>query len=454
MWENEIRRVRKTFLTELRTLIRINTEYDGDSVSEQRPYGKNIAAGLDYIRQKALRDKFEVLEYDGRALAVVLGDQPNRVEAVSHIDVVPAEGGWTFPPYAAAVVGQKLYGRGTQDMKTQLWMTYTALRMIRGSGVPLKRQIRMVVGTDEERSMQDMAYYLEKAGLPDFAFTPDGQFPLCAGEKGVVVWYLDQTVPTRVRSFHAGKVSNVICDLAVFSVSLKDYGSLQKALESASCEYQTEFGDEATVSVRGKAAHSSDPRSGDNAIVKALKAIAAAYREPWATQLVRIFEDPYGAGLGLSGDYPPMGFASVELNILTIRDGSLHGEVDVRFPSPLTPSGLTEKAREPLSFFRVSGVYEEPVLQADLTNPYVRALLANYRSYFPGDTSQPYFSGGVTYSKVYRGRCVAYGARYPFREAPGLAHQADEHVSLHHIYNSCKLYASALVALANCEAEK
>ena len=451
MWEKEIGEVKKTFLPELRSLIRIDTEYDAGSVSAKCPYGRNIAAGLDYIRRKAVQDGFDLLEYDGRALAVSLGNQPGRVEAVSHIDVVPAGGGWTFPPYGAAVVGQRLYGRGTQDMKTPLWITYTALRMIRNSGVPLKRQIRVVVGTDEERSMQDMVYYLGKAGLPDFAFTPDGSFPLCAGEKGVVVWHLDRPVTTVVRAFRAGSVSNVICGLAVFSVPLEHYGALKKALDLKRCSYDAVLAGEATVSVRGKSAHSSDPQAGDNAIVKALEGIAAAYREPWAVQLARAFRDPYGSGLGLSGDYPPMGFASAELNILTIRDGNLHGEIDVRFPSPLTSSALTEKARNALPLFRVSQVYEEPVLSADLSSPYVRALLANYRSFFPEDAAEPYIGGGVTYSKVYGGRCVAYGARYPFQSTPNLAHQADEYVSLRRIYDSCRLYAGALTALANCE---
>ena len=451
MWENEIRQVEKTFLSELRGLIQINTEYDADSVSEEHPSGKNIAAGLDYIRQKARRDGFKVLEYNGRALAVTLGDQPNRVEAVSHIDVVPAGGGWKHSPYGAEVIGNRLYGRGTQDMKTQLWVTYTALRMIRMSGIPLKRQIRVVVGTDEERSMQDMVYYLEKAGFPDFAFTPDGSFPLCAGEKGVIVWYVDRPISTAVREFHAGSASNVICNLAVFSVSLENYDVLQQVLERKNVDYSVVLGEFATVTVRGRSAHSCNPRAGDNAILKAIRVISTAYKEPWAVQLLRAFGNPYGTGLGLAVDYPPMGFTSVELNILSIQNGHLHGEIDVRFPAPLTSNGLTEKAQKALPLFHVLQVYEEPVLQSDLLSPYVRTLLANYHSFCPEDETEPYVSGGVTYSKVYGQKCVAYGARYPFQKTPDLSHQTDEYVSLGHIYDLCKLYASALTALANCE---
>jgi len=451
MWEKEMSQVEETFIQELQALLRINTEYDERSSSEQHPFGRNIADGLDYIRQKALQDGFEVLEYDERAIAITYGSQPSRIEAVSHLDVVPAGDNWSYPPYGATIVNDMLYGRGTQDMKTQLWLTYTALRMIRSSRIPLKRQLRVVVGTDEERTMQDMIYYLDRAGLPDFAFTPDGRFPLCLGEKGVLVWYLDQVVDTKVLSFHAGKTSNVICDFAVFTVPLGEIHKLQSILRQGAYAYELEIDSKITVHILGKAAHTSSPHLGDNAIMKALQVIALLFQEAWAVQLVEVLKDPYGSGFGLHKDYPPMGFTSVEFNILNIQDSKLHGEIDVRFPTPLTSSELTQAIQAALTLFDVFPVYEEPIISTDITNPFVQILLDNYRKHFPADQSEPYISGGVTYSKVYHGRCVSYGSRLPFEQLPELAHQTDEHISLHYINDLCKLYASAFVALANCE---
>ena len=445
MWNESI------FLEELRGLLRIPTEYDPQTVGEGAPCGANIARGLRYIRDIALRDGFRVREYGGHAIAVLYGEQERRVEAVSHVDVVPAGEGWSVPPYGAVTRQNHLYGRGTQDMKTALWLTYAALRKIREEGKPLKRQIRLVIGTDEERTMRDLVHYLNSDGLPDFAFTPDGGFPLCLGEKGDLVWYVDGLVQSRVRWLKAGRAANVVCDDCALALALEDIPAATLFLDGKGWVYTLESGETPLLHIRGKAAHASMPHLGDNAVVKALRLLCEGFHEQWAARLLTAFGDPYGSGLGLAAEYPPMGYASVGLHILSLQNGALHGEIDVRFPAPLTAGGLTEIARRRLPDFAVEMVYEEPIVLHSAENPFVRALLDNYRAHCPEDASPPYVSGGVTYAKVYAGRCAAYGPRRAADKVPILAHQTDEHISLDALEQLCNIYAGALEALSDCE---
>ncbi|HOQ76107.1 MAG TPA: hypothetical protein PK369_06000 [Thermoclostridium sp.] len=55
------------------------------------PYGKGVHAGYEWLKGKALADGFEVLEFDGHALAIRIPGNVSgeRIDVVSHLDVVP-----------------------------------------------------------------------------------------------------------------------------------------------------------------------------------------------------------------------------------------------------------------------------------------------------------------------------------------------------------------------------
>ncbi|MFF3024183.1 peptidase [Gottfriedia sp. NPDC057948] len=69
-----------------------------------------------------------------------------------HIDVVP-EGNiqqWTYPPYGANVVDNKLYGRGATDMKGGNVALILAIEAIKGSGITLKGNVYFQSVIEEE----------------------------------------------------------------------------------------------------------------------------------------------------------------------------------------------------------------------------------------------------------------------------------------------------------------
>ena len=70
-----------------------------------------------------------------------------------HIDTVSAgdEARWTHPPFAATLVGDRLYGRGAADMKGGLTAILGAVRAIRRAGVGLKGtvQVQSVMGEED-----------------------------------------------------------------------------------------------------------------------------------------------------------------------------------------------------------------------------------------------------------------------------------------------------------------
>ena len=59
-----------------------------------------------------------------------------------------------------------------------------AMEAIRKLNIPVKKKIQLIIGTQEEVEWTDMYEYVKKYSLPDYGFTPDGQFPICNKEKG------------------------------------------------------------------------------------------------------------------------------------------------------------------------------------------------------------------------------------------------------------------------------
>ena len=72
--------------------------------------------------------KCEKYDFDGNLLVRYPGKDPNKqpIVLISHLDVVPAEGKWTYPPFEGKIVNGKIYGRGTFDVKCGVFGFYQA----------------------------------------------------------------------------------------------------------------------------------------------------------------------------------------------------------------------------------------------------------------------------------------------------------------------------------------
>jgi acetylornithine deacetylase len=108
---------------------------------------------------------------DKENLWATFGDaRENGVVLSGHIDVVPTEGQeWTRPPFALTREGDRLYGRGTTDMKGFLACVMAVAARI--DVRTLERPIHVAITFDEEVGCvgaRELVGYMEAAGLrPD-----------------------------------------------------------------------------------------------------------------------------------------------------------------------------------------------------------------------------------------------------------------------------------------------
>ena len=81
----------------------------------------------------------EKIDLDGSLLVRWKGRNPDKQPIVltSHLDVVAAEGDWTYPPFEGKIVEGKMYGRGSFDVKCGVMSFYQAVEeLIKEGYVP------------------------------------------------------------------------------------------------------------------------------------------------------------------------------------------------------------------------------------------------------------------------------------------------------------------------------
>lgn len=148
------------------------------------PFGEGPAKCLDYMLKVCEDMGFRTKNVDNYMGWAEIGEGDEMVAILGHLDVVPEGKGWDKDPYSGEIDDTNVYGRGAMDDKGPAIAALYGMKAIVDAGLPLKRRIRILFGTNEETGAADMDYYLEKGGeVPVCGFTPDAEYPLINGEK-------------------------------------------------------------------------------------------------------------------------------------------------------------------------------------------------------------------------------------------------------------------------------
>lgn len=433
---------------EFAELVRIPSVYDAETAGGTAPYGLPVRRALDYMKALCQREGFAVSEYDGAAVSASWGTG-RRIDIASHLDVVQVTDDWDEPPFSGSIHGGFVHGRGTQDMKAGAYLTFLALKLVKDSGIVPQKEIRLVYGTDEERTMEDMRLYVRKAGLPDFAFTPDGSFPLVNGEKGALMWTLEGEYRGFIRALRGGVQPNVIAPEASAWVDFGDAALVRRTAGELGVDASVESApDGLRIFVKGVAAHASFPEAGRNAVADLLRLLAALSGEEPLKRLAAFFGDPYGRGAGMDYDISPMGRLSLNPGIAEIEDGRLRFLIDCRYPHGVGSDTLTGIISRYFPGYSAALSYDDPPTFTPDGDPYILALKAAYRA-ATGRECRAAISGGVSYSKVF-GHCVTFGA--VAEGAENLAHQKNERISEADCVSALEIYHRAILNLMEVEA--
>ncbi len=373
---------------------------------------------------------FRTGSLDDRVGWAEYGEGTEMVGVLGHLDVVPPGKGWTKPPFGGVIEHGRLYGRGATDDKGPILASLFALQEIKESGLPLRRRVRILFGTEEETGCADMKYYIAQGGeIPTLGFTPDGEFPLINGEKGLVIEeYACQFSPGPIHALWGGTAANIVPDLAYALLS-----------------------DGTKIECEGQAAHGAEPWNGVNAIGKLLERLVELPLEGQLRQAIhflhtRIGLETDGNRLGIAQADAPSGKLSFNLGMLRGDETSLHVTVNYRYPVTRSEDDCVPQVH---SAFEAAGFTcvrsdREKCLFIPEDHPLVEKLMGVYNEY-TGRSAHPICIGGGTYAKSMP-NTLAFGPIFPGDEVT--EHRPDEYIDLVRLRQNYDMLKLAIVALA------
>lgn len=389
------------------------------------PFGDGPAEALEYMLAQAEAMGFKTVNKGNYGYAEI-GSGEKLIGILAHLDTVDAGKDWNYPPFEATVENGRLYGRGTIDDKGPAVASLFAMKDILDQGVPGKR-IRLILGqTEENGDWDDIEAYKENEDIPDYGFTPDGDFPAIYCESGIMIARL--TMPLEKSGLEyaaAGTAPNVVPD---------------------KCQVRTAAG---TYEGLGKSCHGCAPWLGKNAITDAMRQIAAAEgeeKQPFAGIYMRHVADMHhGEGLGIDFSDKDGTKVSVNPGIIRTENNELSMDMDIRFPISVTSDQIVREMRKTLAPCEDLGLtveksFEMPAVFMEKDGPVISRLLAAYRQ-VTGDLGEPLAIGGGTYARSMK-NIVAFGPNFPGHE--NREHNSDEYLLLEDFYKLREIYRLAL----------
>ena len=199
----------KELLAKLVSYPSVLDEYKENDVE---PFGHANKEVLDFMLDYAKKDGFGTLNQDNYAGHIAFGDSKDYLGLLAHLDVVPVTGQkWTSDPFKMVERDGRLYGRGVNDDKGPLAASYIALKILKDLGFKPNKQIKLIMGCDEESGSRCLAHYFKYNEKPVLGFSPDACFPCINGEKAHAGATLKGTLKDSIiESFASGVRFNIV----------------------------------------------------------------------------------------------------------------------------------------------------------------------------------------------------------------------------------------------------
>lgn len=399
----------------LRELVAIPT-FNVDGVAQHdNPEFIKIA---DKIKSLAQAFNLNFRNIDNRVYEISLEGTGDEVVGIhAHADVVPVtpenwvlEDGTKLDPFKVTLIGDRMYGRGTEDDKNGIVVALYAMKVIKEEKLPLARNFKLLVDTTEETSGDAIPYYFEHNPTPNYNLALDGGYPVVIAEKGygtVMANFPKRKADGKgaeIVSMTGGLATNQIPSASVVTLLSDKPAELAKSLQKAGAEFAKRNGGNFSVNakvdgkdvkltVTGVSAHSSEPESGVNPVSRMLVFIngldgKVALKHNHITDAARYAADNWGLdylggklGVGFSDAF--MGPLTTSLTFVGMDEKAFKLAVNLRVPKGKSPEALKAEIADKIGAWskksRVAATFDYSIAEPMYRNPegeWVKALLA------------------------------------------------------------------------------
>lgn len=469
---------REALLTDLERLVRIpsiSVPVKPEEKEEKGPYGPACRRAMDEMLAIGREHGFRT---ENREYYVgTIGQKEKHWEKTigfwNHLDVVPVGEGWSRDPFEPVQKEGFLIGRGAQDNKGPAVGMLYLMQCIRELGIPMKHELCLFVGCDEERGMSDLEYYTAHYPTPVLSVIADSGFPVCYGEKGIVEgqFLSEREFSSAVEKVWGGTASNMIPDRA-YAVLAWDKELYRELSQLAAGSMKTRVAcvdGKIHVTAVGTSRHSAFPSGSVNAIhelaalLAGVKALEEGDRNLFAF-LSETTKEYYGTAEKINYEDEVSGKTTCAGTVLSMEGRALCLNLNIRYAITQN-SDQIEEALE--TYARGSGMRWR--LERDSKPNYFPKehpaveLLTNLYNEWMGTQEKAFVMGGGTYARKLP-NAFAYGIggmpktqedirreKVLFRQGTGGAHEPDEGLNLRMYFEAVKFYTLAVIRLDELE---
>ena len=439
----------------------------GGEPEEGAPFGAGPRRSLDWTLDFARKMGFRTKNVDDVAGWAELGEGDEMVAILGHLDVVPEGKGWSVDPWGGELKDGMLYGRGVLDNKGPVMVGLFAAKAVFDSKIPLKRRVRVIFGTNEERGSKCMTRYVEAGEeLPAAGFTPDAEYPIINAEKGILTYTLSLPfTPSgdfKVLSLEGGVADNVVMAEVKAEVTVpQGTGCRERILEAAASwkgpegatleVVESPDGKSMTFVAKGRPAHGSTPELGVNALACLADFMVALRLKEEQGDFFKTFSrligfETDGASIGVKMNDEVSGPLTLCSGMVGLDKDRVRFSINIRYPVTREAGEVTAPL---LKAFAENGITVEKAeaaapLYVPKESPLILALQKAYTD-VTGEEAGLIAIGGGTYAKTMP-NVVAFGPVFPGQKYK--IHEEDECWSVEDMMKNAHIMARAIVELA------
>lgn len=443
-----IEKYETAFLSDLKSLIEIPSVRDLSTKEIGKPFGIEIARSFNVFETIAKRMGFEVTNFDGYAIHAATSKDLPYIGVLAHLDVVEAEGHWDSDPFTMQIKDDVLYGRGVSDDKGPLLAALYAMYILKEQGL-LSKPIRLIAGGAEETTWECVEYYFKKNPQPEWGFSPDGNFPIVNGEKGILQVSCQFHGLSSIK-IESKKRLDYVCEEVEIELPIDDLAKVKEcARQASSLTYNI---DRVNLIYQGDIVLSRNPQRGVNALNLFFEDFKEysfndefqKLKEFYCTYLL---DDNVGTKLGIKYVDKKMGSTSVCPMSVTWNEKVKEVCIDVRYVKGVTMETILEKIHHVFNDFgiKIDIIKERRLLYVEEDSQLIQSLKHAYKNVM-GEEAEVLTKGGASYARVLD-RGIVFGAT--FGDYNTCVHMANENIPKKDLLLAMEIYCEALYLLSN-----
>ncbi len=445
---NDIYKNKDNLIKDMQGLLRINSVLGDTPISADAPFGEGIRDSLLYVLKLGKEMGFKTVNVDNVAGHIEYGEGEDIIGILCHVDVVPAIGKWKFPPFSAIIDDNKIYARGAIDDKGPIITVLYALKALKDNNIKLNKRIRLILGTDEESQWRGIRKYFEKEEQPLMGFSPDADFPIIYGEKGIMsIDLTNNLIDEELVSFSSGDRYNVVPDEASCVLFKNLEYEFNHYLEEEQLEGELLVDNNKFIlKIIGQSAHAMEPKNGINAAIKLCKFLNEYVTNPAINFIGDKLQDSRFKDMRLDFKDPELGDLTVNVAVVKADNKSAKIGLNLRYPINWDKENfLKELAKQAREYSLTLSVISDSLPHyIDKNDELVQKLYNVYKKHTKDEINKPFTIGGGTYAKVLK-KGVAFGPVFPGRI--DVVHQVDEHISIDDALLAASIYLDAIYEL-------